>query len=104
MGIYDEDFLSHKKNTVRVWVFEDFFDLDAVQVYVPCKNLRILRNSTLVSIWYLHGIDPNNLVGKQRSQILSCSDTHLVSIFDGYYNLDTGRVGSLIPLLIPIVY
>ena len=27
-----------------------------------------------------------------------------VSIFDGYYNLDTGRVGSLIPLLIPIVY
>lgn len=57
------------KNTVRVWVIEDIFVFDAVQVYVPCKNFHTLSNSTLVSIWYLHGINPNNVVGLQRCYI-----------------------------------
>ena len=61
------------------------------------QELQTLSNSTLVSIWCLHGINPNNVIGIQRF-------SHVVIPIDGYYNLDTGRVGSLIPLLILIVY
>lgn len=28
-----------KKHAIRVWVFEDIFGFDAIQVYVPCRTL-----------------------------------------------------------------
>lgn len=59
-----------------------------------------LSKMILVSKWYQAGIDPRNDLG---IQILWSSDTHQVSVYDRYYNVDTHQVGFL-DTIIDIMY
>lgn len=53
--IYNED--STFLDASRVWVFDNIFLLNIIQVYIPCK---ILDKIVLVSTWFRRVYDPKN--------------------------------------------
>ena len=38
LGIYSKDFILF--DTSRVWVFDNIFVCNTIQIYVPCKNFH----------------------------------------------------------------